>query len=64
MAIAKLSLHCIFNEIKSGIKNSTEVALNLSSNVIGDSNDKINFPHKLLLTNRNVSRLYIVFVKS
>ena len=46
------------------IKNSTEVALNLSSNVIGDSNDEINFPHKLLLTNRNVSRLYIVFVKS
>ena len=64
MAIAKLSLHSIFNEIKSGIKNSTEVALNLSSNVIGDSNDEINFPHKLLLTNRNVSRLYIVFVKS
>ena len=64
MAIAKLSLHCIFNKIKSGIKNSTEVALNLSSNVIGDSNDEINFPHKLLLTNRNVSRLYIVFVKS
>ena len=48
MTIAKLSLHCIFNEIKSGIKNSTEVTLNLLSNVIGDSNDGINFPHKLL----------------
>ena len=35
---------------KSGIKNGTEVNLNLSSNLIGNSNDKTNFPHKLLLT--------------
>ena len=28
-----------------------------SANVIGDSNDKNNFPHKLLLTNTHVSRL-------
>ena len=33
-------------KLKSGIKNVTEVTLNLSSNVIGESN----FPHKLLLT--------------
>ena len=35
---------------KSGVKNSTEATLNLSSNVIGDFNDETNFPHKLLLT--------------
>ena len=45
------------NELKYGIKNSTEVTLRLSSNVVGDSNDENNFPHKLLLTNTQVSRL-------
>ena len=29
----------------------------ISSNVIGDSNDENNFPHKLLLTNTQVSKL-------
>ena len=29
---------------KSAIKNETEVVLKLSSNMIGDSDDKINFP--------------------
>ena len=37
-----------------GIKNGTEVTLNLSSNLIGNSNDETNFPHKLLLTNTQV----------
>ena len=47
---------------KSEIKNSTEVTLNLSSNVVGDSNDKNNFPHKfLLLTNTQVSKLREAF---
>ena len=36
-------------ELKSRIKNGTEVSLNILSNVIGDSNDRDNFPHKLLL---------------
>ena len=40
-----------FNKLKSGIKNGTEVTFKLSSNVAGDSNDKNNFPHKLLSTN-------------
>ena len=44
-----------FNKLKSGIKNGTEVTLNLSSNMIGDSNDETNFPHKLLLTSFEVS---------
>ena len=45
------------NKLKSAIKNETEVVLRLSSNIIGD--DESNFPHKLLLTNRQVS----IFVK-
>ena len=38
-------------KLKSGIKNDTEVTLNLWSNAIGDSNDDYHFPHKLLLIN-------------
>ena len=44
-----------FNKLKSGIKNETEVVLRLSSNMIG--NNETNFPHKLLLTDRQVSSL-------
>ena len=40
------------NEIK---QNQTEVLLRLSSNMIGNSDDEINFPQKLLLTDRQVS---------
>ena len=43
--------------MKSAIKNITEITLNLSSNIAGDSNDERNFPHKLLLTNTQVSKL-------
>ena len=52
------------NKLKSGIKDGTEVTLKLSSNVVVNSNDEINFPHKLLLTNRQVSRLRKAFEKS
>ena len=45
------------NKLKSGIKNGTEVTLKISSNVFGHSNDENNFPHKLLLTNTQVTRL-------
>ena len=34
------------NKLKCGIGNGTEVTLNLSSNLIGNSNDETNF-HKL-----------------
>ena len=37
------------NKLKSAIKNETEVALKLSSKMIGDN--EVNFPHQLLLTN-------------
>ena len=36
------------NELKSGMKNGTQVTLNLSSGMIGNSIDGTNFPHKLL----------------
>ena len=48
------------NKLKSAIKNGT-VTLNLSSNIIGDSNDENNFSHKLLLTNTQVWRLRKAF---
>ena len=44
-----------FNKLKSAIKNETEVILRLSSTMIGD--DETNFPHKILLTNRQISNL-------
>ena len=50
------------NKLKSGIKNVTEAILKLSSNVVGDSNDETNFPHKFLLTTTQVSRLHKAFV--
>ena len=45
------------NKLKSVTEDGTEVVLRLSSNLIGDLNDKINFPHELLLTNRQVENL-------
>ena len=45
------------NKLKPAIKNKSEVVLRLSSNMIGDSNDKTNFEHDLLLTNRQVANL-------
>ena len=48
------------NKLKSAIKDETEVVLTLSSNMIGDN--ETNFPHKLLLTNRQVANLRKTFV--
>ena len=42
------------NKLKSAIKNETEVVIKLSPNMIGDSNDETDFPHELLLTDRQV----------
>ena len=47
------------NKFKSAMKNENEVVLRLSSNMIGDN--ETNFPHKLLLTNRQVSNLRKAF---
>ena len=47
------------NKFNSAIKNEAEVVLRLSSNMIGD--DETNCPHKLLLSNRQVSNLRKAF---
>ena len=49
------------NKLKSATKNETDVILRLSSNMIGNSDDETNFPHKLLLTNRQVANLRNAF---
>ena len=48
-------------KLKSAIKKGTEVTLDLSSNLIGSSNDETNFPHKLLLTDQQVSKIRKAF---
>ena len=49
------------NKLKSAIKNETETVLRLSSNMIGNPKDETNFPHKLLLTNRQVANFRKAF---
>ena len=48
--------------MKTWNKNVTEVTLNSSSNLTGNSNDETNFPHKLLLTDTQVSKICKAFV--
>ena len=55
---AKLS-NLQLNRLKHAIKNETGVILRLSLSMVG--NDKANFPHKLLLTNRQVTNLCKAF---
>ena len=43
------------NKFKSAKKNENEVVLRLSSNMVCDN--ETSFPHKLLLTNRQVANL-------
>ena len=57
------------NKLNSVIKNKTEVALKLSSNIINDSSNDDNFhkfrnSHKLLLTNTQVSKLCKAFTNN
>ena len=49
------------NKLKLSIKNETDVVLRISSNMVGDSNDNTNFPHELLLTNRQVANIRKAF---
>ena len=37
-------------KLKVGKKSCTQATLNPSSNVVSNSDDEINFPHKFLLT--------------
>ena len=52
------------NSLKSAIKNATEVTLKLSSNMTGDSNDETNFTNKLLLTDKQNSKLHKAFTNN
>ena len=47
------------DKLKSAIESETEEVLRLSSSMVGD--DETNFPHKLLLTNRQVANLRKAF---
>ena len=52
------------NKLKLAIKNETDVVLRLSPNMIGDFNDKTNFPHELLLTDRRVANICKAFTNN
>ena len=49
------------NKLKSPIKNSTNVILRFSQDMIADINDETNYPRKLLLTNRQISNIHKSF---
>ena len=49
------------NKLKSSIKNETDVVLRISLSMVGNSNDNTNFPHELLLTNRQVANILKAF---
>ena len=51
-------------KLKSTIKNENDVVIRLSLNMVGDSNDKGNFLHELLLTNRQVSNICKAFANN
>ena len=55
-------LNSQLSNLKSAIKNETELVLTLSSNMVGNFNDEIIFPHKLILTNIPVASLHKYFV--
>ena len=50
------------DKLKSAIRNETEVVLSLSSNMIGDN--EADFPHQLLLTNRQVANIRKAFASN
>ena len=52
------------NKLKSTIKNETDIVLRISSNMVSNSNDNTNFPHELLLTNRQVANIRKAFAKN
>ena len=52
------------NKLKSSIKNETDVVLRMLSNMVSNSNDNTNFPHELLLTNRQVANIRKAFAKN
>ena len=58
----RLNVKLSNSQLKSAIKNETEVILRLSSNMICDDETKLLFiNHKLLLTNRQVANSIKLF---
>ena len=53
-----------FNKLKSAIKSETDVVLRLLSNMVGNSGDNTNFPHELLLTDRQVANILKAFANN
>ena len=55
-----------FDKLKSTKKkkNATDVILKLKSNMLGNSYDETNFPYKLLLTDRQVSKICQYFANN
>ena len=49
------------SKLKSAIKNENDVVLRISSTMVGNSIDNTNFPHELLLTNRQVENIRKAF---
>ena len=49
------------SKLKSAIKNENNIVLRISSNMVSNSNDNTNFPHELLLTNRQVENIREAF---
>ena len=56
-------LNSQLNKLNQQEKNSTDVTLRLSSNMVGNSNDETNFP-QLLLTERQVAILRKAFLNN
>ena len=50
--------------LKSAIKDETEVVLMLSSDMFGNSDNETNFPHKILLRNRQITNLRKAFANN
>ena len=52
------------SKLKSGIKNGTEVTLNLSSNFTRKFNNETNFSHQILLTDTQVLKICKAFANN
>ena len=52
------------NKLKLSIKNENDVVLRISPNMVGNSNYNTNFPHELLLPNRQVANIRKAFAKN
>ena len=50
------------NKLKSAMKTESEIVLRSSPNMIGDN--ETNFPHQLLLTNRQVANICKAFTNN